>query len=271
MGLIMGDPNRLRQVVWNILSNAVKFTPPGGRVEIELKRANNDAQITVSDTGQGISPEFLPNIFNRFQQADSSTTRKHGGLGLGLSIVRHIVELHGGTVKVESPGEGLGATFTVSIPLIVYRDQSPEGKREQKSAEMAIPENNPPNLGGMKLLVVDDDPDTLEMLEWVLAHYGAEVRICVSVEEALTTIIEWKPDLIISDIAMPSEDGYSLMRKVRAMDPEYGGRIPAIALTAQARIEDRRLVLEAGFQKYLSKPVDFEQLFGAVSELKKGG
>ena len=247
VGQVSGDSSRLQQIVWNLLSNAVKFTPTGGRVDIRLESIGGQAMITVSNTGKGIKPEFLPYVFDYFRQADSTTTRTYGGLGLGLAIVRHLVELHGGTVKAESPGEGKGATFTVTLPLM---------KVVPAKGEDNISSDESPNLDGLRILVVDDEKDTLELIVFILEGCGASVRAASSAAEALEALTTWQPDILLSDIGMPQMDGYMLMRQIRAMPPEQGGEIPAIALTAYAGETDQRQVLKAGFQKHLTKPID---------------
>ena len=268
-GQVSGDANRLQQVVWNLFSNAVKFTPEGGRVDVRLERtADNHAQITVSDTGQGINPQFLPFIFDRFRQADGTTTRKHGGLGLGLAIVRHLVELHGGTITVHSDGEGKGATFTVVLPLKVGRPGLDGGG---ELSTVVIKEGNDsfkcsPLLDGLRILVVDDEADTRDLVSAVLEQCGAEVRCCGSAFEALAELRAWRPDLLISDIGMPEVDGYSLIKKVRQSDQPYG-RIPAVALTAYASTEDRIRILSAGFQSHIAKPVEPQELIAIIANV----
>jgi signal transduction histidine kinase/CheY-like chemotaxis protein len=273
-GLVSGDPDRLQQIVWNLLSNAIKFTPRDGHVQVELRRTNSHVRITVSDSGQGITPEFLPHVFDRFRQADSTTTRAHGGLGLGLAIVRHLVELHGGRVHVESPGEGQGATFTVELPLAAMpTTASPE--LVPPTAEGAVPFVPSPALARLRLLVVDDDTDTLETLQMILSQCGAEVRTAGSAAQALDVLQDWHPDLLISDLGMPGEDGYTLLRRVRALDTDHGGNIPALALTAYARAEDRVNALAAGFQMHVAKPIEPAELVAVIANLAewsaKGG
>jgi PAS domain S-box-containing protein len=268
VGSVLGDAARLQQVFWNLLSNAVKFTPKGGRVEIRLETINSRVQIQVSDTGQGINPDFLPYVFERFRQADSTTTRSYGGLGLGLAIVRHLVELHGGTVQAESPGLGQGATFIVNLPLRAVRlDVS-----EQEQVKGTVTEEVPTiscilSLDGLRVLVVDDEPDARELVTTVLKEYKAEVIAVATAGEALEAIQQLQPNVLVSDIGMPQEDGYALIRKVRALDGERGGRIPAVALTAYARAEDRTQALLAGFQQHISKPVDPAELAAVVASL----
>ncbi|MBD2344867.1 hybrid sensor histidine kinase/response regulator [Anabaena subtropica] len=254
---VEGDPNRLQQVVWNLLSNAVKFTPDGGRIEVKLERIGSLAQIQVSDTGKGISLDFLPYVFERFRQADEVTTRKFGGLGLGLAIVRHLVELHGGSVQVTSPGEGLGTTFTVNLPLIVA---------SQVYDEYFAPDTTP-NLQGLRIVVVDDDPDTLELLSFILEQYGVEVKAVNSANEALQAIAQTKPDLLLSDIGMPEVDGYMLIQQVRAMEVASDTKLPAIALTAFAGETNFQKIISAGFQRHLTKPVEPLELATVIANL----
>jgi PAS domain S-box-containing protein len=265
---IAGDPARLQQVVWNLLSNAIKFTPKGGRVQVRLERVNSHVEIAVSDTGTGISPKFLPHVFDRFRQADQSTTREFGGLGLGLAIVRHLVELHGGTVRAESHGEGQGATFTVMLPLLTIYQSSAATERVHPQASDATPAPEcPERLDGLKVLVVDDEADTRELLSVVLKRCGAEVTTASSSAEALAIIEQQRPDVLVSDIGMPVEDGYELIRKVRALAPEHGGRVPAVALTAYARTEDRLRILRSGYQMHVPKPVELNELVAIVANL----
>jgi CheY-like chemotaxis protein len=268
---INGDPARLQQVVWNLLANAIKFTSRGGRVQIRLKRINSYIEIIVSDTGVGIKPEFIPHVFERFRQADQNTTRQHGGLGLGLSIVRHFVELHGGTVRAESEGEAQGSTFTVRLPVASLNQVGPSGAHAYPSARNLLTSNeSTKRLDTLKVLVVDDEPDTREMLNAGLSHYGAEVIVAGSVVEALEIMSTLVPDLIISDIGMPDMDGYEFIRQVRAMPAERGGKIPAIALTAYTRVEDRMQVLSDGYQKHVPKPVDLIELVTVAATLIQG-
>jgi PAS domain S-box-containing protein len=267
-GAISGDAARLQQVVWNLLSNAIKFTPKGGRVQVRLERAGSQVELTVSDTGKGIKPEFLPFVFDRFRQADQSYTRAHGGLGLGLAIVRQLVEMHGGTVRVASRGEGLGAAFTVELPLLPVRVEEPgEAESAYPAAGSGVGLECPPQLEGLRVLVVDDEPDTLEMLAAVLAGCGARVVATRSAAEALELVERERPDVMVSDIGMPEEDGISLIRKVRALPEARGGRTPAAALTAYAREEDRIRALRAGFQIYVPKPVSPSELATVVANL----
>ena len=273
VGLVSGDPNRLQQVVGNLLANAVKFTPEGGRVKVKLERVNSDALINVTDTGVGISAEFLPYVFDRFRQADSASTRKYSGLGLGLEIVRKIVEMHGGTVLAESCGEGQGASFTVKIPLLVLpqieKSQANKSKRTGQVHEKKAVLDYPREINGLRVLLVDDDASTLEMLTAVLNHGGAEVRNCTSAAPALELLQEWKPDILLSDIAMPDKNGYWLIAQVRKLEKARGGRIPAVALTAYARVEDRARILMAGFDMFVPKPVYLPELLATLAGLVK--
>lgn len=275
--LVSGDPNRLQQVVWNLLSNAIKFTPKGGRVQVRLERVNSHIEIIVTDTGMGIPADVLPYVFDRFRQADSTTTRQYGGLGLGLSIVRHVVEMHGGTVEAESVGLGQGTTFTVKLPLIALRslDVEPEKRQDREHPTANTPNPNRTFEGASELrelkdlnvLVVDDEDDTRMMVATVLERYGSYVTTVNSAAEALRAIQVLRPDVLISDLGMPGEDGYSLIKKIRALPAELGGHTPAAALTAYARVEDRMRVLRAGFQIHVPKPVDPAELVTVVASL----
>ncbi|MEH2152299.1 PAS domain-containing hybrid sensor histidine kinase/response regulator [Nostoc sp.] len=262
VGQVMGDAERLQQVFWNLLSNAVKFTPTGGRVEVHLEQVNSNAQITVSDTGKGIIAEFLPYIFERFRQADSTTTRVDNGLGLGLAIVHHLVEMHSGKVYAVSEGEENGATFTVLLPLV-----EPQPEHLIKESEVKV--DNLSVLDGLQILVVDDNTDTRELIAFILKESGAQVTTVSSVGEALEALGRLKADVLVSDIGMPDEDGYSLIRKVRTQEEEQAKKILAVALTAFSRDEERRLALEAGFQVYVSKPIEPEELVTVVANLTK--
>ena len=266
-GPISGDADRLQQIVWNLLTNAVKFTPKGGRIQVKVQRVESHVEVVVSDSGIGISKEFLPHVFDRFRQADASTTRIHGGLGLGLSIVHQLVDLHGGTVSVKSEGEGKGATFTISLPFVgVVNNEEAETVQPAYSEEI-ITLDGLPSLEGLKVLVVDDEADTRELIREVLKECGSEVITSCSVPEALAALEEHKPDVLISDLGMPDEDGYALISKIRALPSDRGGLIPAAALTAYARAEDRMRVLRSGFQFHLPKPVDSAELVTVVASL----
>lgn len=264
-GTIAGDPDRLQQVVWNLLSNAVKFTPQGGRVDIHLEPSGACLQLTVADTGQGIRPDFLPYVFDRFRQADSTSTRSHGGLGLGLAIVRHLVELHGGTIRAESPGVGQGATFFVTLPLgAALEAPNVSDALAPKATRYLSP---PVTLGGVRVLVVEDEDDTRDWICNILARAGADVIPAASASDALVLVERLRPDILVSDIGMPGEDGYGLIRRVRALGPSRGGSLPAIALTAYARIEDRMRVLSAGYQMHVPKPVEASELASLIAGL----
>ena len=262
LGAISADSARLQQIIWNLLSNAVKFTPHGGKIAVRVQRYGSNATVTVSDTGQGIAPEFLPRVFDRFRQADSSTTRSFGGLGLGLAIVRHLVELHGGTVSADSPGVGKGATFSASFPLLGDRS---EPITVMQSGEVHASEFR--SLDGLRVLLVDDELETREIISTVVERTGAEVKSCTSAREALTELVEWRPDVILSDIAMPDEDGYSFINRVRSLPQNEGGNTPAAALTAYAREEDRRQALAAGYQMHIAKPIGAGQLVSMIAKL----
>lgn len=263
-----GDPARLQQIVWNLLMNAVKFTPKGGLVTVRLTRVDSHLELSVSDTGEGIAPDFLPLVFDRFRQADSSTTRRHGGLGLGLSIVKHLVELHGGSVTASSPGLGQGAVFTVQLPVRAVRNPAAEPAPAERESPVAQPAQ-PVSLDGVKILIVDDEKDAREMVAQALRLGGADVLLAEDAASAFELIRSHTPDLVISDIGMPEEDGYSLIRRVRKLAADAGGEVPAIALTAFARAEDRQLALQAGFQLHLEKPVDPLELQAAAAQLLK--
>jgi len=258
VGRVLGDPIRLQQIVWNLLSNAVKFTPPSGRVEVRLEQVGKQAQIQVIDTGQGISSDFLPYVFEYFRQADSQTTRKFGGLGLGLAIVKHLVELHGGTVWAASAGEGQGAIFTVRVPLIASQNQKSLVAEQCEHYQ---------ELTGIRILVVDDEVDSREVIAFILKECGAEVIAVASAAEALSAFIQLKPDVLVCDIGMPEVDGYMLLGQIRSLYPETGGRVPAIALTAYAGESDRQQALLAGFQNHASKPVEPTELVRLVASL----
>ncbi|MEH2279274.1 MAG: ATP-binding protein [Nostoc sp.] len=260
IGQVLGDPNRLQQVFWNLLSNAVKFTPSEGQVEIRLERVGTQAQIQVSDTGKGIDPEFLPHVFDYFRQADNTTTRTFGGLGLGLAIVRQIVELHGGTVQAESEGDEKGATFTVLLPIKSVEPQTSEDK--------GLPEASP-DLLGVNVLVVDDEVDTRNLIVFILQQYGASVRAFASASQALNALAVEKPDILLSDIGMPEMDGYMLIRQIRSLPPEQGGEILAIALTAYAGEVNQQQILQAGYQKHLTKPIEPGKLAMVIASLVK--
>jgi signal transduction histidine kinase/DNA-binding response OmpR family regulator len=265
--MIAADPDRLQQVFWNLLSNAAKFTPSGGRITCELKRNGEEVILRVTDTGSGIDPKFLPCVFDRFRQADSSSTRSQGGLGIGLTIVRHIVELHGGTVRAESAGEGTGSTFTVTLP-VATATQTPETAvlpLKSSARPGAEAPHMPSDVRGLRVLLVDDDADAREVVREFLIRGGAEVATAASAAEGMIRLEEYRPHILLSDIAMPEEDGYAFVQRVRNLPPEAGGAVPAIALSAYARDEDRRKSLQAGFQAHLAKPVEPQELLSTLA------
>ena len=262
---ISGDPNRLQQVIWNLLSNAIKFTPNEGLVRLEIERTNDFVEIRVKDTGVGIKEEFLPHVFDRFRQADASSIRKFGGLGLGLAIVRHITEMHGGTVSAYSEGENKGSTFAVRLPLIASPKEDEENKVDKKS--LALETNSSLSLDGLLILVVDDEEDTRQLLTQSLTYYGATVITAVSAADGFQQLQDKNPDVMVSDIGMPDEDGYSFIRKVRTASSEETKDIPAIALTAFARARDRMRALSSGFQNHVAKPVEPDELVTVIASL----
>ena len=268
---IPGDPVRLQQVVWNLLSNAIKFTPRGGRVQIRSERVNSHLEIVVSDTGQGIPADFLPHVFDRFRQADQKTSRQHGGMGLGLAIVRHLVELHGGTVQASSEGVGHGSTFTIQLPISpIYQVDAEAGGRVHPGARDLLPaHDNADRLDGLTILVVDDEPDTRELLRQGLEYCGARVRVAATAAEALAALNSEVPDIVISDIGMPGVDGYDLIRQIRTLQNEQGRRVAAIALTAYTRVEDRLHALRAGYDMHVPKPVELTELCAVSASLTR--
>jgi CheY-like chemotaxis protein/anti-sigma regulatory factor (Ser/Thr protein kinase) len=277
------DERKVKQVVFNLLSNAVKFTPRGGRVHVTLGRVGSQLEVSVTDTGEGITAEFLPHVFDRFRQADASANRRHGGLGLGLAIVRHLVELHGGTVRADSDGDGRGSTFTLRLPSLVAHTEEERPSAEQfappSAAQGAAQTANAkrptpgqpladfPKLTDIRVLVVEDQSDAREMLNVILSQCGAEVKTAATSREALEVLNEWLPEVLVSDIGMPDEDGYSLIHQVRALEPERGGGIPAVALTGYGGPEDRRRLLSAGYQVHITKPVEVTELASAIARL----
>ena len=267
-GPVKGDPDRLQQVVWNLLSNAIKFTPKGGRVQIQLERVSSHVEIVVRDTGVGIQPGSLPYVFDRFWQQDASSTRRpHGGLGLGLAIVRHLVELHGGTAHADSAGPDRGATFTVELPLMPTVESPSLLAAEHPTAGGKVPLAELPSLAGVRALVIDDEPSAREIVTAILVRGGAHVRAAASAAEALAEFTEWRPDVLVSDIEMPGEDGYSLIRRIRRLDAAAGRQTPAVALTAYARVQDRLRALSAGYQIHVPKPVEPIELLTVIASL----
>ena len=268
-GPVTGDPNRLQQVVWNLLTNAVKFTPRGGNVQIVLERVNSHVELSVSDTGKGIAAEFLPHVFERFSQADHSARRGYTGLGLGLAIVKSLSELHGGSVRVKSGGEGKGTTFIVSLPVSVVHTLDTGKNLQRTKIERNESLLHTPDLKGIKVMVVDDEADAIGLVQRIMEDCGATVKACTSGTECLGCIAKLRPDVVIMDIGMPEMDGYSLIGKLRALSPEKGGRTPAVALTAFARSEDRRQAMLAGFDVHVAKPVEPGELVAVVSRLAR--
>ena len=266
-GTILGDPDRFQQVCWNLLANAVKFTPKGGRVHVRLQREDSYVEVVVEDTGKGIAPEFLPYVFERFRQADASITRVHGGLGLGLAIVKHLVELHGGTIEVHSEGEGKGARFMVRVPIAPLHDVSRAPAVAARPVELGTSSECPPGIAGLRILVLDDEEDARDLLETALTQCKAEVDTAASVPEAMALVESGRYDVIVSDIGMPTHDGYSFIAGVRALPAEKGGRTPAVALTAYARTEDRMRALLAGFQSHVAKPVEPAELLVVIANV----
>lgn len=265
VGKIEGDADRLQQVFLNLLSNAIKFTPNGGRIDVRAAAKNSNVEIEISDTGQGISPEFLPFVFERFRQADNSYTRTVGGLGLGLAIVRHLVELHGGNVSAKSEGKNRGTTITVSFPAAAREEQLPDANQNM-NAQFQESENKE-SLQDVRLLIVEDDEDSREMLRVMFEQYGMKISAVASAAEALEKIGQIQPHVLISDVGLPGEDGYELMRKIRQLSPEQGGTVPAVALTGYASLQDRVYALDSGYQEHLSKPVDIDKLVEMVKGL----
>jgi signal transduction histidine kinase/ActR/RegA family two-component response regulator len=267
-GPVMGDPDRLQQVVWNLLSNAIKFTPRGGHVQVSLARVSSHVEITVSDSGQGIEPELLPHVFERFHQGDSSSTRRHGGLGIGLALVRHLAELHGGGVSVRSAGIGHGATFTVRLPISLAAE-TPGPTRVHPVVSDAVVAVPGVALQGIRLLLVDDERDTLDLFAHLLARTGAEIETATSVAEAMARFDRRPPDVLIADVEMPEEDGYALIRRVRSLDPARGAAVPAVAVTAYGRVEDRVRLLAAGYNMHVPKPVEPAELVAVIAALAR--
>jgi PAS domain S-box-containing protein len=265
--LVKGDTNRLRQVIWNLLSNAIKFTQRGGSVNIDLHCVDYTARLTVSDTGEGISSEFLPYVFDRFRQAEGSISRKQGGLGLGLAVVRHLVELHGGTIGAESEGLGKGSSFTVDLPLAQERRDPARAEERRREVERRHSRSGVVRLDGVHVLLVEDDDDSRKLLGTMLKRYGARVTSTKSAKEALSVFDNELPDVMISDIGMPDEDGYELIRKLRSTPPDRGGLTPAIALTGYASRKDRERALSAGYQKHMAKPIEQADMISAIASM----
>ena len=265
---VSGDADRLQQVLWNLISNAIKFTPRGGQVQVLLERINSHIEISVIDNGEGIPPDFLPFVFDRFRQQDASTTRRHGGLGLGLSIVKQLVELHGGSVSVKSKGEGQGSTFSVNLPLTILHSETQEDVARRHPASgtgLSTDTRGVGNITGIRVLVVDDEVDAREMVRRLLEGSHAVVTAVSNVTDAVSQVRTGKFDVLVSDIGMPGEDGYSLIKKVRALGKENGGDIPGIALTAYARAEDRVKAIASGFLMHVAKPVEPVELLTMVA------
>ena len=271
VGPVSGDPGRLQQVVWNLVTNAVKFTPKRGRVQVRLERVNSHVEVVVSDTGIGISPDFLPHVFERFRQAEAATTRKAGGLGLGLAIVRHIVEMHGGTVEASSAGEGQGATFRVRLPLMIVHPEAVETRREHPRTERREALTALGDLTGIHVVAIDDEEDALNLLRVVLETAGAEVTTLNSAAVALERIAEMEPDVLVVDLGMPEMDGFEFITRVRRLAAKDIRRTPAAALTAFARSEDRTKALRSGFEMHLAKPIDPGELVASVATLARRG
>jgi len=269
MSPVSGDPDRIQQIIWNLLSNAIKFTPKGGQIDVRLERVHSHIEITISDTGQGIAPEFLEHIFERFRQSDSSSTRQHGGLGLGLSIVRQLVELHGGTVTAQSPGEGFGTIIRVLLPLLSIHQELSDIDMTPNLIGSKTPTFWQPSLNDLRVLIVEDEPDARELIAAVLTARGAEVASVGSAGEALEEMERQQFDVLVSDIGMPSMDGYALIERVRQLPAERGGRIPAAALTAYAGVQDRMRVLSSGYQMHIPKPVEPAELTTVVANLAR--
>ena len=266
-GRLRGDPGRLQQVIWNLLTNAVKFTPPGGHIDVMLERVNSHVEVSVEDSGIGIKPEFLAFVFDRFSQADSSSTRRHGGLGLGLSIVKHLVELHGGSVRVKSPGEGQGATFIVALPISVIRSEDTGREERPTFSDVDVTSIELPSLAGVRAVVVDDEADARILICRLIEESGGQCQVAASGAEALGLIAQGDVNILISDIGMPDFDGYQLIRKIRSMHASESRNIPAIALTAYARADDRQRALLAGYQMHVAKPVEPRELIAGIASL----
>jgi signal transduction histidine kinase/ActR/RegA family two-component response regulator len=265
--LVSGDDERLQQVIWNLLANAIKFTSEGGRVDVSIERMGSSIEVNIVDTGQGISPEFLPYMFERFRQADGGPSRRHGGLGLGLAIVRQLVELHGGTVHAASDGVGRGAAFTVRLPILAGAEQELALADRRTAESMGSPRPRSQRLDGLRILVVDDHADGRTLTTLFLTQAGATVTAVASAREALQLLEVDRPDVLVSDIGLPDEDGYTLIRQIRQREAEHGGLLPAIALTGYARADDRARALAAGFQAHIAKPLEPAELIAAIADV----
>jgi signal transduction histidine kinase/CheY-like chemotaxis protein len=268
-GVVLADPDRLRQVVWNLVSNGIKFTPRHGRVHVALERVDSHLEFSVDDTGAGIAPDALPHVFEHFWQENAGSDRARGGLGLGLAIVRHLVEAHGGEIDVSSAGVGLGSRFTVKLPLLATTAHPIDPQRRHLAVAADGAPSRSSDLQGISVLVVDDEPDSNEALQTLLGSRGAEVRVAGSARQALEILDGWRPDLVVSDIGMPGEDGYALLQQIRARPAARGGNVPAIALTAYARVDDRIRILRAGFRMHLVKPIDPGELIAVVAAVAR--
>jgi CheY-like chemotaxis protein len=268
-GPITGDPNRLQQVVWNLLINAVKFTPKGGKVQVVVERVNSHVEVSVSDTGRGIAADFLPYIFERFSQADTAYRKVYSGLGLGLAIVKSLIELHGGSVRVKSGGLDKGSTFILSLPISVVRTLDTAENLQHAKGNTGATRLHAADLKDLKIMVVDDEADAIGLVKRIMETSGATVKACMSGAGCLACLPDWRPDVVIMDIGMPDMDGYTLISKLRALTPEQGGRTPAVALTAFARSEDRRQAMLAGFDVHVAKPVEPGELIAVVSRLAR--
>jgi CheY-like chemotaxis protein len=265
IGTITGDPNRLQQVFWNLLSNSIKFTPKGGKIHIVVGWSGPTLEIRIKDSGLGISPEFIPYVFDRFRQGDASLTRQYGGLGLGLAIVKQLVELHGGTVRAESSGVGYGSSFIVNLPFVAE-----DAKNDPLPLLKEYSDEKKVLLAGRKILVIDDEADARELINRILTYCKASVITAATAKEGLELLKREKPDVIISDVSMPDKDGYQFINEVRQLSPENGGRTPAVALTAFARADDMAKAISAGYQQHLCKPVDSYELITAINHLVDG-
>jgi len=261
---VMGDSSRLQQILWNLLTNAIKFTEPGGTVKIDLSELNDFAELSISDSGQGISPEFLPFVFDRFRQAEGGSKRRQGGLGLGLSIVKNLIEMHGGEISAESRGEGSGARFTLMLPLLMLDEEHAAGARPDSEVN-----RHHPDIAGCRILIVEDDADSREMLDILLQTLSVKTATAATAAEALICLSTFKPDVLISDLGLPEVDGYDLIKHIRSLSPDEGGSIPAVALTGFASVEEKKRVKSAGFDWHLAKPIDYAKLIEAIGQIRR--